>query len=437
MHTENNIQDYLKTAGEQIRWKRARNPLLYELETHIMDRRDALIRQGIDENEAESAAVAEMGDPETVGLELDRIHRPRPDWFLIGGAAALFASGLLLLWFVGGATEQFSRMAICGGIGIVFMILGYFCDYTVLPRFAVPVFAVLCAVCTVFPIFGNAFLSTSTQLCYVLPLAFAGVVYSLKGRYKPYILSASACILLIIAALSANSASMLVYLFTTCSAVLIYAAVKGITDSDRFRAWLPPISFIAIFAFVILLALSDGGHHMLWRRFMEGTLNPEADPYGTGWVPLRIRELINTSVFVGEGMTSEFSEVFMHSSDFTLKEYTLTVASHKMGLIIFAAVCAVLFFTITAVIIGMNRQSCKLAKLVIFTVGVSFLLRIAAYIACNLGFPLISFDGIPLFSYNGKLMILDMFVIGLMLSVFRMESIARDSSCGRDTVLHS
>ena len=49
------------------------------------------------------------------------------------------------------------------------------------------------------------------------------------------------------------------------------------------------------------------------------------------------------------------------------------------------------------------------------------------YFACNLGFELFTMDGLMLFSYNGKLMLLDAFMAGIMLSVFRTESISRDS----------
>ncbi len=427
----NKKEEFLSAAGEQIRWKRARKPLLYELETHISDRCDALVSEGMEEKEAEAKAVSEMGDPEAIGLELDRVHRPKPNYLLIGGAAALFILGIALLRLVGGKTEQLTHMLIFGGIGIVFLVLGYFCDYTVLSKFSLPAFGVMCGICIIFPLMGNAFASTAAQLCYAMPLVFAGVVYSLKSPYKPYILSGAAVLILFVSMLSFSTVSTFVYLFIVCGVILVYSAAKGIISSGKFKAWLPAASFLALFLLIIVSALANDGAHLLRRRFMEGALNPEADPLGGGWVPLRIRELLDTSVFVGAGETSEFSEVFMRSSDFTLKDYTLAVASHKLGLIVFIAVCSILLLMIGAVIIGAKKQSCTLSKLVILSIGISFALRIAAYISCNLGFTLISFDGIPLFSYNGKLLVIDMFITGLLLSVFRMESISRDSSAGR------
>ncbi len=67
------IQEYLTAVEEQIRWKRARPVVTQELKRHLKDQRDAFA-------EAERLAVAEMGDPVSVGTELDHTHRLRSSW---------------------------------------------------------------------------------------------------------------------------------------------------------------------------------------------------------------------------------------------------------------------------------------------------------------------------------------------------------------------
>ena len=74
------LNEYLEAVGAQIRWKRARRPLLRELSDHIADQAAAFEAEGQSPGEALSAAVAEMGEPEAVGRELDRLHRPRSCW---------------------------------------------------------------------------------------------------------------------------------------------------------------------------------------------------------------------------------------------------------------------------------------------------------------------------------------------------------------------
>lgn len=426
MQKHNTKAEYLETIGKQIRWKRAKKPLLYELESHILDRQSRLIEDGMEESEAETKAVAEMGDAETVGIELDRVHRPRPNWLLISATVSLFAFGTLLLWAVGGASEQFSNMLICGGIGIVFLILGYFCDYTLFAKYSVPIFAVLCAACLIFSVMGSKFLSTATQLCYALPFAYSMLLFNAGFKRKLLTLSLCGAACVFISILVMNGYSMVIYNTVLLTVIIVYAAFNGLTDENRAKAFIPAAGVFAVFALLYFHLLFIGGESAMWR--VHGVLHPEADPYASGWVPLRVRELIDTSVFIGAGESSEFTNVFIQSTDFTNVDFMLATVAHKYGLILFIAVAVLLTAMLGVIAYGIKKQSCRLGKLTLLTVGSSFALRIAAYLMCNLGFNFISLDGIPLFSYSGKLMILDMFMAGIMLSVFRMESIARDSS---------
>ena len=72
MQEHKTIQEYLETAAAQIRWKRARSVVMPELRRHLEDQRDAFAAEG--HEDAEGLAVEEMGDPVTVGTELDSIH---------------------------------------------------------------------------------------------------------------------------------------------------------------------------------------------------------------------------------------------------------------------------------------------------------------------------------------------------------------------------
>ena len=68
---------YLEQVGDSIRWYRARPFALRELRTHLLEQRDCFLEEGMTEEEAEEAAIREMGDAGMVGEELDAVHRPR------------------------------------------------------------------------------------------------------------------------------------------------------------------------------------------------------------------------------------------------------------------------------------------------------------------------------------------------------------------------
>lgn len=90
------IETYVETAMDQVRWKKARPGLAAEIRTHLLDQRDACLAQGMDEGAAQGEAVRQMGDPVALGTDLDRVHRPRPQWGLLVFALALAALGTLV-----------------------------------------------------------------------------------------------------------------------------------------------------------------------------------------------------------------------------------------------------------------------------------------------------------------------------------------------------
>lgn len=420
-----NSKDFLSAVGNQIRWKRARKPLLSELEDHITDRRDALIDSGVEPIEAEAQAVKEMGDPEEIGLALDRVHRPRPNWGMIGCTAALLMMGILLLWVVGDRETYLVPMLIYAGVGIAALVGGYFLDYTLLAKVPSWVLFALCGVCMVFPMIGNLFLSTAKQICYILPVLFIPLVYRARSGEKNdvtlMICGAAACFMA--AVFSHTWMSCCIYIVVVCGGTIIYAAAKGWFGAFTKRAllWItvPPA---AVFAMLVICSGNS-----LERRIMSGMLHPESDPMGFGWVPLRVRELMITSRLFGEGETSELLAGFIAPNEICSVEHMLAVASHKLGSIVFILVAALAAAVGVMLVLGIKRQSCRLGALTLLTVGLGFGLRAVLYFISNLGFTFIYFEGLPLFSYCGKLMVLDMLVMGLLLSVFRTESIARDS----------
>ena len=90
------VRGYLDAVEAQIRWKRARTVAARELETHLEDQQEEFLAEGHPPEEAERLAVEDMGDPVAVGADLDRLHRPRPQWgmwALTPGAAAGGAAG--------------------------------------------------------------------------------------------------------------------------------------------------------------------------------------------------------------------------------------------------------------------------------------------------------------------------------------------------------
>ena len=107
------IREYLDTVQEQIRWKRARPVVARELEQHLTDQRDAFLEEGNPPETAERLAVEEMGDPVTVGTELDRVHRPKPQWGLLAATLILaLLGGILRVWLTASGADMYENISL-------------------------------------------------------------------------------------------------------------------------------------------------------------------------------------------------------------------------------------------------------------------------------------------------------------------------------------
>ena len=115
------IDAFVEAVGAEIRWKKARSPLTEEIRTHLLDQRDAYMAQGMDEDKAQTEAVRQMGDPAMLGADLDRVHRPRPQWGLLLLALALTAAGAFLRYSLTADVPYISlwdrQMDLLGGLG--------------------------------------------------------------------------------------------------------------------------------------------------------------------------------------------------------------------------------------------------------------------------------------------------------------------------------
>ncbi len=129
------IQAYSKAVCGQIRWKKAHAVVSEEIENHLVDQRNAYMADGADEAAATDKALTQMGDPVAVGTELDRTHRPRPQWGMLTLTAMLLVIGLLIRVFLISSNEQWLAPSVISMIiGLGLMAAAYFMDFTLIGK---------------------------------------------------------------------------------------------------------------------------------------------------------------------------------------------------------------------------------------------------------------------------------------------------------------
>lgn len=188
---------------DQVRWKKARPGLAAEIRTHLLDQRDACLAQGMDEGAAQGEAVRQMGDPVALGTDLDRVHRPRPQWGLLVFALALIILGSLLRLFLTmnilNATSGLPHI-IGGVLGAMCLAAGYLLDVSALGRRAEWVclgfLVVVTALLPMWAYWVPSRLESEVLATYLLlilfPLTLALLLWRLRGQGWPGVLVALA-----------------------------------------------------------------------------------------------------------------------------------------------------------------------------------------------------------------------------------------------------
>lgn len=94
------IEEYLDEICSHVKYKRDRQAIREEIGSHINERIWDLKHDGVSEEEAVARAIETMGDADTIGISLNKVHNPILGWiFFITNIAAKVSMGVLIFWF--------------------------------------------------------------------------------------------------------------------------------------------------------------------------------------------------------------------------------------------------------------------------------------------------------------------------------------------------
>jgi cell division protein FtsW (lipid II flippase) len=73
----------LNEVSSQIKSKEAKRYIVDELSFHIKQSKKTWINKGFTDSEAEAKAIEQMGSPTMLGIEMNKLHRPKMDWWTL------------------------------------------------------------------------------------------------------------------------------------------------------------------------------------------------------------------------------------------------------------------------------------------------------------------------------------------------------------------
>lgn len=433
MLQSNKIADYLETVRQQIRWKRAQPYVLEEIKNHLTDQKDAFKRNGLDEDTAIIRAIAEMGDPVVVGEQLDRTHKPKADWPLLAMTALLILLGLSIQFAIGtdfyNGMEMFYKQVVWAGLAVIVFLVAYFLDFTILGKYSLFIYLLLIAITLSDYLFFSVRTTGYNTAIYPLllfPTIFAGLVYRMRNkRYWGLVLCGTAVIAPALLVLLMHNLTVLFLIGTSCLIILTVAIAKGWFKLKKLYALLILyLSSAVVYSIMLFMIMND-----YVRNRLQIVFNPSLDPTGAGYIATLIQQLLLHSRLYGEGLTvSDYgqypiSQVLPAANT----DFLLTYLTYKFGWILFFGIILIFIAFIVRSVIISKRQKNVLGQLVSLAIILTLAIQFFTFIVSNLGFLLFGPVSLPLVSYGGRALLINMCLIGFLLSIFRTGSLVRDN----------
>lgn len=125
---------FVSEVTNHIKSKEAKSFVATELDFHLKQAKNTWIEKGLSEEVAENKAVEQMGSPIKLGQELNKLHKPKVDWFLLILLVAAMGLGFLPVFVFEYTNEVMINKVIFIILGVVTAIGMMLLDYRKLER---------------------------------------------------------------------------------------------------------------------------------------------------------------------------------------------------------------------------------------------------------------------------------------------------------------
>ncbi|WHY75169.1 FtsW/RodA/SpoVE family cell cycle protein [Neobacillus sp. WH10] len=412
---------FLNEVTDQIKSKEAKKYVADELGYHLQEAKNSWMEKGLPVAEAEVKAIDQMGSPIKLGKQMNKLHKPKVDWFMIILLVTTLGLGFLpMISLEYMDTRHFSVnktiIVLLGGtVAIGIMLIDYrkwktrgwlFYSLGVLLLIVIMCFsnttingAPLLRIPSIITIES----SKSLPLFF---LAWASFFTNEKLKIWQFAILFFVPFLLFF---SVHSIPITFIMYTVMVFVMLWwskfsrKTILFITGST--------VGLFMIVAFTYWPFLMT--YH---KRSLLAFLNPEKDPNGAGYLFLRVNELMSKAGWFGNPVKKEF--IPGAHTDFVFVSLT-----YIYGWLFAIALVIILSLIMVRFIFVSNKIHDSFAKLLLIGAVALYSVQLASNVGMALGvFPHTSIS-LPFISYGLMPVLLNSFLIGIVLSVYRRKDL--------------
>ena len=430
------IAEFLNTVCKQIRCEEVHDDIKLELKNHIIELAEDDISSGISEGEAVNKALSNMGDAASIGKELNKCHKPKPEWGLMI-LTILFASvGLITNYLVemsGIVTGEpslvlFFRALGSSLIGTFLAVILYFFDYRKIKKYSKYIYMITLML-LIFTISngqrvnGMAWLAIGpfginfVSICpYLFAVALSGIFENWNWSSLKHNLYAILLILIppFFILISKSVSSTVIY------AAVILAIILVSRKNPKSKLMLSGL-FVGSGLVLLLFCILSEPYRM--KRFLI-FIHPERDPLGSGYVNMQLNKVIQSAGMFGQGLKLKPKIVPAINSDFILSFIIYTFGWIAAILFIFSIACYIIRL-IRAVIVIKSSYGKNLISSITAVITIQYLWNILMIF----GLAPIAGISLPFISHGSAGLIVNIASLGLILSVYRRKDMEKAVLC--------
>ncbi|OFD82459.1 FtsW/RodA/SpoVE family cell cycle protein [Bacillus mycoides] len=407
---------FLKEVTNHIKSKEVKSFVATELDFHLKQAKNMWIEKGLSEEVAEDKAVEQMGSPIKLGRELNKLHKPKVDWFIIILLVTTMGLGFLPLVALGYTNDLLMNKVIFVILGAVAALGMMLIDYRKLERLGWLFYTIGVLILLMLYCFPNASL-TGEPLMKIGPIAidclmavpFFFLAWAsffnnsrLKVMHLVILYLFSLYLFLIVSTLSS------IFIYITMVFIMLWWSKLG-----KKKALI--ITMVPICLFIIRVSVSwSSGYHL--DRFL-GYLNPERDAGGAGFMYIRLKEVMSSAGWFGTYGDIKF--IPAPDTDFVFASLT-----YYYGYVLALILVFILSLFVARIMIISYKINDRYGKLLLVGGITLFVVQFIYNVGMILGLLPIASISLPFISYGLTPTVFHALLMGIVLSVYRRKDIS-------------
>ncbi|WP_342505068.1 FtsW/RodA/SpoVE family cell cycle protein [Sporosarcina sp. FSL K6-2383] len=418
-------QSFLGEVRDQIKSKEAKEFVAVELDYHLKEAKNKWLEKGLDETVAEEKAVMQMGSPITLGQKLNKLHRPKVDWLMVmllvttmglGFLPILFIETEFLLRFNVNASYFTTQKVIYSLVGGMLAFSIMLINYRRVERFGWLFYGLAMLFLVILQLSPN--LRNGKSLLVIGPYSLDSLItmpffllaWASFFNHKKLKLWHLGLLFIVSFWFLLNTANLpAVYIYT----VMVF----GLFWCSRFSRKIKlTITGGIVGSFLLLVFTAWPSMKMYQVVRLLAFVNPEQYAEGEGYMMLLLQEHISKAGWFGNVLNS--GVIPDVHADFVFAGFT-----YYFGwLAAFALFTILALFIVRIILIARNVHD-PFGKLLLVGAVALYTVQLVSNIAMTLGLIPITSISLPFISYGLMPILLNAFIIGVVLSVYRRKDL--------------